>query len=239
MLPAPGCAMRYRRENVLKRPLVASRARQGEERKLVSDSAWPQGGPTGKTDIAWSRPALGVGGWPFRHAASNWTAIDIKGKPMKKYLVASLFAAAVLAALPARAEDKIADVTDMQALRAAVRTDKKAFVESTLKLTPAEAKKFWPLYDAYQRVLDTTGRQRAVIVESLVSMDKPLSDLYAKNLANGLIAADEAELKGRRKLHNAVMKALPDKKAARYLQLESKIRAVQAYDIAQTIPLVK
>ena len=35
------------------------------------------------------------------------------------------------------------------------------------------------------------------------------------------------------------MRALPAKKALRYLQLESKIRAVQAYDIAQAIPLVK
>ena len=32
---------------------------------------------------------------------------------------------------------------------------------------------------------------------------------------------------------------IPALKAARYLQLESKIRAVQAYDIASTIPLVK
>ena len=35
------------------------------------------------------------------------------------------------------------------------------------------------------------------------------------------------------------MRALPPKKALRYLQLEAKIRAVQAYDIAQAIPLVK
>jgi hypothetical protein len=162
-----------------------------------------------------------------------------QGKPMKKYLAAILVAAAVLAVPSARAEDKIADVTDMQALRTAVKTDKKALVESTLQLTPAEAKKFWPLYDTYQRMLDMTGRQRNVILVSLISLDKPLSDLYARNLANGLIAADEAEIKARRTLQNKVMKALPAKKAARYLQLESKIRAVQAYDIASTIPLVK
>ena len=40
-------------------------------------------------------------------------------------------------------------------------------------------------------------------------------------------------------MHNAVMRALPPKKAARYLQLESKIRAVQAYDIAVAFPLVQ
>ena len=35
------------------------------------------------------------------------------------------------------------------------------------------------------------------------------------------------------------MRALPPRKAARYLQLESKIRAVEAYEIAQALPLVR
>jgi hypothetical protein len=53
------------------------------------------------------------------------------------------------------------------------------------------------------------------------------------------MAADEAEIKARRSMHNKVLRALPVKKAARYLQLESKIRAFQDYDIAVAIPLVK
>ncbi len=158
---------------------------------------------------------------------------------MNKNLAAILLAAAAFAAQLAWAEGNAADVTDMQALRAAVRADKKAFVASTLQLTPAEAKKFWPLYDAYQRTLDLTNQRRAMVVINLVSTDKPVSDLYAKALANETIAADEEEIKARRKLHNKVMRALEPKKAARYLQLESKIRAIQAYDIAATIPLIK
>jgi Spy/CpxP family protein refolding chaperone len=158
---------------------------------------------------------------------------------MKKYLIASLLAAAVLATQSAWPEDKIADVTDMQALRAAVQADKRAFVASTLKLTDAEAKKFWPLYDAYQRDLDLANRRRTVAMIGLVTLDKPVSDLYARNLANELIAADEVEIKSRRTLHNKVIKALPAKKAARYLQLEAKIRAYQAYDVATTIPLIR
>lgn len=163
---------------------------------------------------------------------------------MKKRVVAILFAAAMIAVPCASAEDKISDVTDMQALRTALRSDKKAFVASTLKLTDAEAKRFWPAYDAYQRDLDTTNRRRVVAVEGLVASDKPLSDLYAKNLANELVAADEAEIKARRSLHNRLMRGvptriLPPKKAARYMQLEAKIRAVQAYDIAANIPLIR
>jgi hypothetical protein len=34
-------------------------------------------------------------------------------------------------------------------------------------------------------------------------------------------------------------RVLPPKKAARYVQLETKIHAVLAYDIASTIPLIK
>ena len=163
---------------------------------------------------------------------------------MTKILAVALFSAAMIVALSVRAEDKIADVTDMDALRSAVRADKKAFVAATLKLTDAEAKKFWPIYDAFQRDLDPINRRRTLAFEGLVARDK-LSDLYARNLANDLIATDEAEIKLRRKLHTRLMSRVPGRvvmpatKAARYLQLESKIRAYQAYDIAATFPLVK
>src|SRR2546427_9089823 len=163
---------------------------------------------------------------------------------MKRNISAVLFVIVSLIAPVVVAEDKIADVTDMQALRAAVRSDKKAFVASTLKLTSAEAKKFWPLYDNYQRIVDSANARRVVAVEALIALDKPISDLYARNLANELVATDEVEIKARRTLHNRLMRGvptriLPPKKAVRYLQLESKIRAVQAYDIAANIPLVK
>ena len=163
---------------------------------------------------------------------------------MNKNLAAVLFAAAVIAAPYASAEDKSADVTDMQALRTAVRNDKKAFVASTLKLTPAEEKKFWPVYDEYQRNLDMTNRRRVVAIQQIVVGDAPDSELYAKRLVSELIAVDEADLKARRTLQNRLMRGVPTrilspKKAARYLQLESKIRAIQAYDVAATVPLIK
>ena len=159
---------------------------------------------------------------------------------MKKNIAALLFAVVTLSAPSVRAaEDKVADVTDMQALRRAIRADRKAFVDQTLKLTDTQARKFWPVYDAYQRSVDAANRRRVVAVEALITRDKPITELYAKQLANELISADEAELKARRALHNRVLRILPPVKAARYLQLESKIRAVQAYDIASTIPLIK
>ena len=137
------------------------------------------------------------------------------------------------------AQDKAADVTDMQALRDAVRADKRQYVASLMTLTDAEAKRFWPVYDKYQRDIEETNRDRVVAVQEFMFRDKPLTNLAAKQYATRLLAIDEAEIKARRTMRNRVMRALPAVKAARYMMLEQKINAAQDYDLAAAVPLVR
>jgi len=146
---------------------------------------------------------------------------------------------ACVAAPLAVAQDKAGDVTDMQALRDAVRADKRKYVASLMTLTDAEAKRFWPLYDRYQRDIEETNRDRVVAVQEFMFRDKPLTNLAAKQYATRLLAIDEAEIKARRTMRNRVMRALPAVKAARYMMLEQKINAVQDYDLAAAVPLVR
>jgi Spy/CpxP family protein refolding chaperone len=150
--------------------------------------------------------------------------------------VALSFAAALPLAVQAQGTGPL---TDLPALRGAATADRKTLVTSTLQLGEAEAKKFWPIHDAYQRSREASDRRRVRAIEGLIATDKPISDAYARNVATELLQADEAELKARRALHNQLMRALPAKKAAQYLQLESKLRAIQAYDIAGSVPLIK
>ncbi len=157
---------------------------------------------------------------------------------MNRFLAVTAIALAALAAPVALAQDAAA-IADLAALQKSAKADKRALVTRTLDLTPAEAKKFWPLYDAYQADLDMLVRRRNTALEGLVARDRPMSDVYARNLASELIAVEEQEIKARRKLQNGVMRALPPKKAARYMQLEGKLRAAQAYDIAVAFPLVQ
>jgi hypothetical protein len=149
-----------------------------------------------------------------------------------------LFFACVATPLAA-AQGKADDVTDMQALRAAVRADKRAYVASLMTLTEAEAKRFWPIYNKYQRDIDETNRDRVVAVQEFMFRDKPLTNLAAKQYATRLLALDEAEIKARRTMRNRIMRALPAVKAARYMMLEQKINAVQDYDLAAAVPLVR
>lgn len=157
---------------------------------------------------------------------------------MRKLPVVLLLAMVVAVSQFALAQDKPFDGTDLQALRTAVKTDKKALVASTVKLTDAEAKKFWPLYGAYQLKLDTLNRRKARAFEDLVSRDKPISDAQAKGLLTESLAIADEEVKALRAYQNRLNRALPPRKVARYLQLENKIRTVQDYDIAGALPLV-
>ena len=158
---------------------------------------------------------------------------------MRRIARAALFAVATLAFPVAFAQDKASDVTDMQALRAAAKADKHAYVASMLNLTNAEANRFWPIYDTYQRTLDTSSRRRVVALEGLLFRDQEMTNLAARNVITELMAVDEGEVKARHTLRNRLMRALPPIKAARYLQLEEKLQAVRDYDIASTVPLIR
>ncbi len=153
--------------------------------------------------------------------------------------VLALAVAATSAPAALAQEPNAAGIAEVQQLRAAAQKNKRALVAQTLDLSAAEAKKFWPVYDAYQSDLANFQRQRNTALELVVMQDKPMTNRYAKNLANELLGIEEQEIKSRRKMHNAAMKALPPKKAAQYLQLEQKLRAVQDYDIAVAFPLEK
>ena len=121
----------------------------------------------------------------------------------------ALLIALAFVALPTAHAQKADDVTDMQALRQAVRNDKRAFIEVTMNLTDAEAKRFWPIYQAYQRDLDLNDRRRNVALQEVMFRDKPLTNLAAKHYVSELLAVDEAEIKARRTMRNRVMRALP------------------------------
>ena|SRR5262252_3193012 len=72
-----------------------------------------------------------------------------------------LLAAAAFLASPALAQDAPSSSpdTNMEILIQKIRADKKLLVASNMELTDAEAKKFWPLYDAYQKELDRINQK--------------------------------------------------------------------------------
>ena len=152
--------------------------------------------------------------------------------------VSRCLAALVLVAVPALAQDKPAD--NSQLIIEKVKADKKLLVANNMKLTEAEANAFWPVYDGYQKEL-------AVINERLGKTIKAYADVYntgnvsdeaATRLGNEVLAIDQAVVDLNKSYFAKAKAVIPAAKAARYIQIERKIRQLLQADLAQNIPLV-
>ena len=143
-------------------------------------------------------------------------------------------------AFPAMAQTTGA-TTNMEILRQKIKGDKKLIVAENLKLSDAEGKAFWPVYDAYQKDLQQINqRLGAVILAYADAYNKgPVTDELAKKLLDEALAVDDAEAKLKGAYAPKILAALPATKAARYIQIENKIRAAIRYELAAGIPLVE
>jgi hypothetical protein len=147
----------------------------------------------------------------------------------------------MVAGLSALALAQTTGTTNMDILRQKIKADKKLVVAENLKLTDAEGAAFWPVYDAYQKDLQQINEQLAAVVLAYADAYNkgPVTDAAAKPLIEQAVAVDEAEAKLKRSSLPKILAVLPAAKAARYLQIENKIRAVVRYELAAGIPLVE
>ena len=106
-------------------------------------------------------------------------------------------------------------------------------------LTEAEAKAFWPLYDQYQKELDKLNQTLGnTIKEYADAFNKgPVENNTAKKLINEALTVQESEVKLRRTYADKVSKVLSWSKAARYIQIETKVRSIVNMELAKAIPL--
>jgi hypothetical protein len=158
---------------------------------------------------------------------------------MKLIRLGVLALAAVLT-LPAVAQTQSAPTaTDVRILTEKARADKKQLVSVAMQLTDSEASAFWPIYDAYQQDLEAIdGRLTKVIGAYAYAYNcGPVANGTAEGLLYEFldIERDEAEL--RRSYIVLLAAALPGVKVARYIQVESKIRAVVQFQLAAGLPL--
>lgn len=122
-----------------------------------------------------------------------------------------------------------------------LKADKKSIVMKYMALTASEAKKFWPVYEEYQKDLHKVDQRLLNLLQSYAAdyRNKSLTDEKAQKLLDEWIAIENDDARRRASYVPKVMQVLPPKKAARYLQIEHEYRIVIKYDLAATVPLVQ
>jgi len=157
---------------------------------------------------------------------------------MRAFLCA-LGCALALTASPATAQDKGNTERTSAEWLALIQADKKGLVAKAMDLTPDEAAKFWPLFEAFQRELAVPQNAITRALLDYIAAGHTLTDANAKRIIEQTLAAEKEIARLKDKHFRKLLKALPAHKAARYVQVENKIRAVVAYEGAKAVPLAR
>jgi hypothetical protein len=163
---------------------------------------------------------------------------------MRKYIRTTCAAVGFVGVLggvtiPAWSQDKPAN--NMEIVHEKLKADKKLIVAKYMDLTESEAKNFWPVYDEYQKDLQKIHDRMGSLLKSYAAeyRSQSLTDEKAKKLLDEWLTLEQDDAARRKSYVPKVLKALPAKKSARYLQIENEYRLLLNYDLAATVPLVQ
>ncbi|GKS70070.1 hypothetical protein W03_20740 [Nitrosomonas sp. PY1] len=129
---------------------------------------------------------------------------------------------------------------NMKILQEKISADKKLLVAENMDLTDAEAKGFWPIYDAYQKDLQKINDQLAKVINeyAIIYNANTLTNEKARQLLDEVFKVDTAEIQLKQSYVPKLAKVLSGVKTVRYIQIENKIRALDRYEITKMIPLM-
>jgi hypothetical protein len=143
----------------------------------------------------------------------------------------------LLVALPGRAGQAQTVKERLDVTRQAVETQRRVLVSGALPLSDAEARAFWPLYDAYEKERRPLDDRFNRLVADFVAGNATLTEAQAKAMLDEAQRIDEARVKLRGKTIARMAGALSARKLLRFFQIDNKLDSVVRADVARQVPL--
>jgi hypothetical protein len=124
-------------------------------------------------------------------------------------------------------------------MRKDARAGKAEILGKTMALDSTQAAAFWPIYKQYEAELQTLNNERVAIIQDLAEHYDTLNDAKAKGLVDRQMAYEEKRVALAKKYADEMMKVLPAKTVARFLQVDSRLNKLADLAVANEIPLVQ
>jgi outer membrane murein-binding lipoprotein Lpp len=128
---------------------------------------------------------------------------------------------------------------DINLLRQDIRSKKKQLVAANLKLTDAEATKFWPVYDQYTGELVKINNEKYALIKEYADSWGTMTDEQALSLTNRALAVEKNVTDLRIRYVPIFNKVIPGKKVATFFQIERRIQAMIDLQLSSQLPLVQ
>jgi hypothetical protein len=139
---------------------------------------------------------------------------------------------------PAPQDQGLSD-QDIQILRKNLRSQRKKVIAANLKLTDAEAEKFWPLYDQYVSELVKINNAKYELIKQYVQAQGNLTDAQADSAVKQWIGVDQSVSNLRLKYVPAFRKVLSAKNTALFYQLDRRVQLMIDLQLASALPLAE
>lgn len=127
----------------------------------------------------------------------------------------------------------------IEVVRAATAAERKIMVMKEMNLTASEAEEFWPLYEAYRNEMRIVGDIRVRIITDYAASYSTMTNELAVELLDDYVDYMDQQQDLTRRYIKKFRAILPDRKVARYFQLEHKLDAAVDFELAARIPLVE
>jgi hypothetical protein len=121
--------------------------------------------------------------------------------------------------------------------RESVENQRRVLVAGSLPLSDAEAKAFWPLYDAYEKERRPLDARASTLLADFVGAAGGLTDGQAKSMIDEALKIDEERAQLRRTWYEKLGKAISWRKLARLYQIDNKLDAIVRADLSRQVPL--
>jgi hypothetical protein len=128
---------------------------------------------------------------------------------------------------------------DLNLLRQDLRSKRKQLIAANLKLTDAEATKFWPVYDQYVRELIAINDKKFGLIQEYADNWGKLTNEQSLLFIRQWLDMDIATAQLRQKYVPTVSKILDGKKTATFFQLDRRIAMMMELQVSSQIPLVQ
>jgi len=127
----------------------------------------------------------------------------------------------------------------VEAMRKDARATKADILGKTLGLDTTQAAAFWPVYKQYETELAAINSDRVTIIQDLVEHQNSLTDAKAQGLIDRQLANQDKRLALVKKYKDELLKVLPAKTVARFLQVDNRLNVLLDLAAASQIPLVQ
>ena len=123
-------------------------------------------------------------------------------------------------------------------LRQNLRSQRRRVIAANMQLTPAEAAKFWPIYDQYIAELVKLNGAKYEIIKQDVQSNGVLTDAQADSAVKKWISVDQGVSDLRLRYVPTFRKVLSAQNTALFYQLDRRVQLMIDLQLVSVLPLI-